>query len=224
MNGAKRIIVEYGDGARREADFEKLSAQGQVELSVLGLCEAPVPEAGKKYALIRWNDGWNEVLAVNEKAKELLRFYSIERMEDIGRFALEIEGGNPDLYIVKRNPDKVKDIMLVDGVSNAQSYIMEEKATVREGGKVEHFYYDKTKPNFKREDDSAASESFNAIVSTVEGELKKTGMTANDLLGKDEAERVKVYKTLARTLGLYGMQRQQDVYGFLQVVIEKLVA
>ncbi|SEM11365.1 hypothetical protein SAMN04489760_104119 [Syntrophus gentianae] len=224
MNGAKRIIVEYGDGVRREADFEKLSKQGQVELSVLGLCEAPLPETGKKYALFRWKDGWNEVLAVNEKAKEVLRFYSIERMEDIGRFSLEIEGGNPDLYIVKRNPDQVKEILLVGSENNTQSYVMEEKATIREGGKVEHFYYDKTKPNFKREDASAASESYDAIVNAVEGELKKAGLDASELLAKDEDERAKTYKALSRALSLYGMQSQQDVYGFIQIAIEKLAA
>ncbi len=219
MDGAKRIIVEYEDGSRREAPFSKLSEKGQSELSALGLCEAP--QTGKSYVVLQWKDGWKEVLAVNEKAVEILRYYTIERMEEIGRLSLEIADANPELSFVKRRPADIKDILFV-GNEALQAYTLEEKATVKEGGKVEHFFYDKKRPGFSMEEAGTASTRYGAILDTLKAELKKKKLKARAVLAMSEDKRVAVCKELARSSGLRGSERQRDVYGFIQLAMEAL--
>ena len=221
MNTPKKIIVEYEDGARREAAFDGLSSTGRTELSALGLCEAAAPDIGTHYLLLEWKDGWKEVKAVGGHVLELLRYYTIERMEEIGRLSMVVADGNPELLVIKRLPGRLERIIFV-GANGPQAYALEEKATVKEGGKTEHIFYDKTRPNFKMEEPVAASALYAAFLDALRGALEKKGISVSGLLAMSERDRLPVYKELARTLGRWGTDRQQDVYGFLTVALKKL--
>jgi hypothetical protein len=221
MNAPKNIIVEYEDGTRQEAAFDKLSSTGRMELSALGLCEPAAQDAGTHYLLLEWKDGWKEVMTVGGKAIEVLRYYTIERVEQIGRLSMEKAEGNPELLIVKRLPGRLERIIFV-GANGPQSYALEEKAMVKEGGKTEHYFYDKTRPNFKMEESAAASARYTALLDALQGALEGKGITASGLLAMREGERLPLYKELAKTLGLRGAERQQDAYGFLTVALQKL--
>ena len=221
MNAPKNIFVEYEDGTRRGASFDRLSSTGRMELSALGLCEAAAPDTGTHYLLLEWKDGWKEVVAVGEKATELLRYYTIERVEEIGRLSMEVADGNPELLMIKRLPARLERIIFVGG-DGPQAYALEEKATVKEGGKTEHYLYDKKRPDFKMEESTAASARYAAFLDALRGALEKKGMAVSGLLAMSEGDRIPLYKELARTLGLRGTERQQDVYGFLTVALERL--
>ncbi|MGD0238500.1 MAG: hypothetical protein ABSC55_28680 [Syntrophorhabdales bacterium] len=221
MNAPKKLIVEYEDGTRREAAFGRLSSAGQSELSSLWLCEAGAADAGKKYLLLEWKDGWKEVAAVGGRALEILRYYTIERREEIGRLSMEVADGNPELLLIKRLPGRLERILFVGG-DGPQAYALEEKAMVKEGGKTERFFYDKKRPEFKMEEPAAASARYTALIDSLKSTLEKKGITVSGLLAMSEGDRIPLYKELTRTLGLRGTERQQDVYGFLTVALEKL--
>jgi hypothetical protein len=221
MNAPKKIIVEYEDGTRQEATFDRLSSMGRTELSALGLCEAAAPDTGTHYLLLEWKDGWKEVKAVSGQTLELLRYYTIERVEEMGRLSMEKADGNPELLVIKRLPGRLERIILV-GSNGPQAYALEEKATVKEGGKTERYFYDKKRPNFKMEEPAAASALYVAFLDALRAALEKKGVTVSGLLAMGERDRLPLYKELAQTLGLRGTERQQDVYGFLALALEKL--
>ncbi len=221
MNGPKRIIMEYEDGTRRETAFASLSKESQAELAAIGSTQASGDEQGKGYLLLQWQDGWQEVVAVDERAVELLRYYTIERVEEIGRLSLELAEGYPQLLMIKRMPRRIERILFVNR-DRLQAYALEEKATVKEGGKIEHILYDKKRPNFRMEDDSASSARYAEILASLKAELEKRGESPSTLLKTGDGDRARLYKELSQSLGLRGTERQQDVYGFLKVVAEKL--
>ncbi|HME45752.1 MAG TPA: hypothetical protein VKF36_21855 [Syntrophorhabdales bacterium] len=220
MNAPKKLIVEYEDGTRQEAAFGRLSSAGQAELSALGLCEAGAADAGKKYLLLEWKDGWKEIAAVGGRAVEILRYYTIERTEEIGRLSMETADGNPELLFIKRLPGRLESILFIDG-DGLQAYALEEKAMVKEGGKTEHYFYDKKRSEFKMKEPTAASARYTALVDSLKSTLEKKGITVSGLLAMSKRDRIPIYKEIARTLGLRGAEREQDVYDFLTVALEK---
>ncbi len=221
MNGPKNVVVEYEDSTRREIMFSKLGRQAQLELASLGLCEAPGAEKPKAYLLLQWKDGWKEVVAVDERATELLRYYTIERVEEIGRVSLERASSAPELLLIKRLPGNIESILLV-GSEELKAYGLQEKVTVKEGGKVEHVFYDKKRPDFCQRSADTASAWYAGILDSIEKELQRKGLTATSVLVKGEDERHAFYRELADLLGLKGTERQQDVHGFLQGALQKL--
>jgi hypothetical protein len=223
MKAPKRIVVEYDDGTRREALFEKLSKQAQMELSNVGLSDALSMEAPMSYLLLQWKDGWKEVVAVDGHPIDLLRYYTIERVEQVGRLSLDTADDVPELLLIKRLPDQVESILFV-GREGPQAYALEEKVAAREGGKIEHIFYDKKRPNFSPEEASAASARYRVLLDALGVELQKKGLNGSELLAMAEGKRTPVYKELARALGLRGTERQRDVYGFLEAAMKKLDA
>jgi hypothetical protein len=221
MSGPKRIVIEYEDGTRREAPFSKLSRQAQAELSSLGPAEAA--GTAKNFVLLEWKDGWKEVAAVDARAVELLRFYALERVEEVGRLSLEVADDYPELLLIKRLPRHIERILFV-GRESLQAYVLEEKVTVKEGGKVEHIFYDKKRPGFKMEDASAASTCFAAVLGSLNEELQKKGLRGSGVVALGEDERRQLYNDLAHALGLRGNRQQQDVYEFLQLALSRLDA
>jgi hypothetical protein len=223
MNGPKRVIVEYDDGTHREAQFGALSKQAQTELSALGVSDVFPKETPISYILLQWKDGWKEVVAVEEPVTDMLRYYTIERVEEVGRLSLNTTNGCPDLLLIKRLPGQVESILFI-GKEGPQAYALEEKVTVREGGKVEHIFYDKKRPNFRMEEASTASFRYRVVLDSLRAELQKKGLDGRKLLAMAEAERTMVYKELAQALGLRGSERQRDVYRFLEAAVKKLDA
>lgn len=221
----KRLIIEYEDGFTKGIDFTQLSKHSQLELSKLGLCPPPlaIPRASKNYLLLRWKDRWQEVIGVDEGSVELLRYYILERVEEVGRMALEVEGDYPMLLTIKRLPKEL-DSMVTVGSGKAKVYGFEPKGNKEEGGKIEHVEYDKAERHFQYEIDKNAETWIEQIVDSLKTELHKRATTPEKVLAMDQAERVKEYKELARGLGIRPMEKQEDVYGFVQLMLEDLAA
>ena len=69
---------------------------------------------------------------------------------------------------------------------------------------------------------TAASSGYTVLLDSLKGAVEKKGASVSGLLTMSERDRIPIYKEIARTLGLRGAERQQDVYGFLAAVLKKL--
>jgi hypothetical protein len=178
-----------------------------------------VTKASDHYVLLRWKDGWKEVVGIPKKAVELLRFYTVERTEEVGRMAFHVAEDYPVLFLVKRLPKEIESLLLM-GPRDEKEYVLEEKRTIKEGGKIEHVLYDKKESGRGEQEGKGAAGWVAELADSLKTELKKKGLTAEKLLSLDEAEKAQAYQELSKTLGIRGMERQEDVQGFLQFMME----
>jgi hypothetical protein len=224
MNLPKRVIVEYDDGNRKEAAFANLSDQGRLELAKLGVCSVPATVGQMKHhLLLRWKDGWNEVIGMDKAGAELLRYYSLERLEHVGRLSVDVGDGYPMMHLINRAPNKLERILLV-GPDEAKMYLLEEKVTVKEGGKTEHIMYDKKRPGFSAEPAEKADAWIDEMTDALRGELKRKGLSAKEILSTEDSKKLDLYRELARGLGLRATHKQADVYGFVQALVKNISA
>ena len=221
MSAPKRLIIEYEDGSMKGIEFRQLSRLSWLELSKLGLCAPPsvMPSPSRYYLLLRWKDGWQEVIGVDKGSVELLRYYVIERMEEVGRMALEVEGDYPVLLMIRRMPKKLESLIIIGG-GGSKVFSLEPKLRREEGGKVEHVEYDKAERHFQHELEKTAQARVKAIMDTLQREFNKSGLTAEKLSAMDQAQRAEEYKKLARALGIRATEKQEDVHGFIQSMTE----
>ena len=226
MSEPKKLLVEYDDGSTREVDYEKVDGETRFHLAKLGLSPAgDRVGAAKSYLLLRWKDGWQEVLGVDGSSVDLLRYYVIERIEDRGRLALETGGEYPELVVIKRTPRDVTAAIIV-GEDGVKSFALDRSVERWEGifeagGKREHVKFDKTGDKYPHEVDTA-EESLAPMLDALKGQLDKAGLVPAGLLAMDESERVAAYKVLASGAGIRGFARQEDVYGFVEAMITRL--
>jgi hypothetical protein len=222
MGIPKRVIVEYDDGNRKEAAFADLTHQGRLELAKLDLCPLPAGAAETgHFLLLRWKDGWNEVIGMEKPGAELLRYYTIERVEQVGRLSVEVPDDYPMLHLINRLPGKVERILLL-GPDEAKAYLMEEKVTVREGGKTEHIMYDRKRPLFSAEPADKADAWIAELVGGIQGRFRDKGLSAADVLSMEDSGKLDLYRELAQALGLRATYRQADVYGFVQALVKNM--
>jgi hypothetical protein len=225
MSQPKRLVVAYEDGSTKEADFSGLDGQLRLKLAQLGLCPPP-DEVGtaKHYLLMRWQDGWHEVIGIDADAAELLRYYVIQRIEDRGRLSLDVGADYPELIIVERTPRELIAATIVGG-DGVKSYALGSEAERWEGifeagGKKEFVKYDKTSdayPHERVEGPEALAEIGDALLD----ELEKKGLTPKALLSMEEPLRIAEYKALAGSVGIRGARKQQDVYGFIEMLLRR---
>jgi hypothetical protein len=224
MNLPKRVILEYDNGNRKEAAFADLSDQGRLELAKLGVCPVPAAVAETKhYLLLRWKDGWIEVIGMEKAGAELLRYYSLERLEHVGRLSVDVRDDYPMLHVINRAPDKLERILLV-GSDKAKMYLLEEKVTVKEGGKTEHIMYDKKRPAFSAEPAEKADAWITELTEALRGELKRKGLSAIEILSTEDSKKLDIYREFAHALGLRATHRQADVHGFVQALVKNISA
>ena len=226
MSQPKRLVVTYEDGSTKEADFSQVDAQLQLRLAQLGLC--PPDEsvgAAKRYLLIRWQDGWQEVLGIDFEAAELLRYYVIQRIEDRGRLSLDVGTEYPELFVVERTPRDVIGAAIVadDGVTSYDlgAEVSRWEGIFDDGGKIEFVKYDRTSdayPHASSED----AEALAGLLATLEERLDEKGLTPQALLAMQEPRRIAAYRELAAGAGIRGARKQEDVYGFIEMLLRRL--
>ncbi len=223
MSTPKRLIIEFEDGTKKMAEFNQINKDLWLLLSRFGFCSPPPPlsELSDYYLLLQWKDGWQEVVGLKKKEAELLRYYTIERVEEVGRMALEIGEEYPALFLIKRLPRQVEGLWII-GNKEKRYYPLGERQTMREGRKVEHTLYDRNNPNLFKEDSQRAEAQFNKIMDVLREEIEKGGFTFKEVLAMDLEHRVEKYKVWSRKLGVTAMERQEDLYGFMQFLLIKL--
>ncbi len=223
MKTPKYFFIEYDDGSTKKIEFNQLSRPVHLELSRMGLCPSPfeTPEPSKHYLLLRWKNGWQEVTGVDKNPLDLLRYYILERMEEVGRMALEVKGDYPVLLSIKRLPKELDRLMIV-GSDHAKVYRLEPKAKKEEGDKIEHVEFDRAERHFQPEPEEKAEVWVAEVTEALKNELDRKGLSAKKLLNEDPSHRVKEYKELAKALGLRATERQEDVYGFIELMIKNM--
>jgi hypothetical protein len=169
--------------------------------------------------LLRWQNGWQEVLGIKKDYLELIRYYSIERVEETGRIALDTGDDFPMLIYVKRFPMQLESALVVDS-NSAKMHIFIEKATVKQGGTTEHFFYDKKNSEFSLEDSKKADSWLSELTDSVHKELEKNGLTCKNLLSVDLDKRHASYGKIAKALGIRAMKTQEDLFDFIELLLE----
>ena len=227
MGILKRLIIEYEDGSTRELDFNRLNDSVRREICRVGVCSTPANTYSERYLLIHWKDGWQEVVAIEGDDSELLRYYVIQRIEERGRLALEVGASYPQLFIIKRMPRDIDSLLIVGG-DYAKYYEVESEVEISEGifesgGKREYIKYNKTDTRYPHEP-SDESKILNELVNSMKLELDKKGLTAAELLVKDQSTRIEEYKEIAQVMGIRGKELQSDVYGFIELLVRRLTA
>jgi hypothetical protein len=225
MTVPKHLTIEFEDGSKNAVAFSQLTRAAWLELAHMGLCPPPsaASESSRHYLLMRWKNGWQEVIGIDKSSVELLRYYVLERVEDVGRIAFEVEGDYPVLVTVKRLPKEL-DSLVIFGKAGVKRYHMQPKVKREEGGKIEHVEYDRAERHFQSEPEETTETHVQEMTNSLAAELNKRGLSPEKLLTMECAHKFAKYKELAKALGLRATERQEDVYGFLQLMIEKLTA
>ena len=226
MSQPKRLVVTYEDGSTKEADFARIDPDLRLKLAQLGLCP-PLEHVGaaKHYLLVRWKDGWQEVVGVGSGAADLLRYYVIQRIEDRGRLSLDIGCEYPELLIVERTPRDVVGAAIVsdDGVTSYElgSEVARWEGIFEDGGKKEFVKYDRTSDAYPHES-SEDPEALTGVIGALQKQLGDKGLTPRELLSMEEPLRIAQYRELAAGAGVRGAREQQDVYGFVEMLLRRL--
>jgi hypothetical protein len=225
MRIPKYFIIEYEGGSTRKIEFNQWSKGFHLELSRMGLCPSPAEttRASRQYLLLRWKGGWQEVIGVEKNSVDLLRYYILERTEELGRIALNVNEDYPVLVTVKRLPKELDRLMIV-GNGKAKGYHLEPKARKEEGDKIEHVEFDRADRHFQPQPEGQAETWLAEVTEALRNELNRKGLSAERLLAADPSHRVREYKDLAKVLGLRATEKQEDIYGFIQLMIENMVA
>ena len=225
MSQPKRLVVTYDDGSTKEADFADLDGRLRLQLAEIGLCPAlERVGAAKHYLLVRWQDGWQEVFAVDTDSAELLRYFVIERIEDRGRLSVDVGADYPELFIVKRTPEEVTEAVIVgdDGIRwyGLGSQVERWEGIFEAGGKLEFVKYDKTSDAYPHESNEDP-EALAGVVDRLLSGLEKKGLAPSALLSMPEPLKLAEYKGLADEAGILGARKQEDVYGFIEMLLRR---
>ncbi len=224
---SKRVVVEYEDGSTKAIDFDKLSRSSQLEISRAVDGSPSLAMDSEKYLLLGWKDGWHEVVAINGDSIELLRYHVIRRIEDQGRLSLEVGTSYPQLFIINRVPRDLNSLLILDN-NSAKYYELDSEVETWEGifeagGKKEYVKYDKTELRYTQ-DCREGREILSELMNSVKQEIDKEKLGTEDLLAKDESIKTKEYEKIAQGMGIRGKETQQDVYGFIELLVTRLAA
>ena len=166
--------------------------------------------ADKKYVLIKWKDGWQEVIGVEGDTIDLNKYFVIERVEYYGRLIFDRPKGEyPGMVVLDRAPLELEKVALVGGDGDK---VLKQTSTYREGPRLEYNYeLEKGSGNF-----------YGEVVESVKKVLVDKGISAKELLAKAEPERSKEIGKLARAANILGGKSQADLIGFMEELLRKL--
>jgi hypothetical protein len=161
-----------------------------------------------KYLVLKWKDGWREVIKIPYETEDLLRYYVIRRMEEEGRLVLKKEE-YPELVLIDRKPQSLNQVMVYDGEGKA--YSLMPKNSERIGDKIE-LVYEKTE----------SKEFIAEVMWQVKNFLQNREVTPNDVLSLSEKERTKLLEEMRRSIHIYASKDNNDCLNFLKLILEHL--
>lgn len=156
-----------------------------------------------KYALIKWKDGYQEVTALDEESKGILRYYVVERVEKFGRLAIDSAAQYPGLKVIGRKPDQIESITLTEDGS-AKVFTLAPKEDKAEGGRIDHHY--------------AVKEIDNKGMDELIAKLKKVALE----LGIDpKAAKEEELEKIRKASRLAAFEKEPEVLGFIKMLLRK---
>jgi len=156
-----------------------------------------------KYALIKWKDGYQQVAALDEESKGILRYYVVERVEQFGRLAIDSTAQYPGLKIIGRKPDQIESITLTEDGS-AKVFTLTPKEDKAEGGRIDHHY--------------AVKEIDNKVMDELVAKLKKIALE----MGIDpKTAKEEDLEKIRKALGLSAFEKEAEVLSFIKMLLQK---
>jgi len=156
-----------------------------------------------KYALIKWKDGYQEVAALDDESKGILRYYVVERIEKSGRLAIDSTAQYPGLKVIGRKPDQIESITLTEDGS-AKVFTLTPKEDKAEGGRVDHHY--------------AVKEIGNKGMDELVAKLKKVVLE----LGIDpKTAKEEDLEKIRKASGLAAFEKEAEVLNFVKMLLQK---
>jgi hypothetical protein len=166
--------------------------------------------ADKKYVLIQWKDGWQEVIGVEGDTVDVNKYFVIERLEQYGRLVFDRPKGEyPGLVVLERAPLELEKVALV-GVGTER--VMKQTSTYREGTRLEYTY----------ELEKGPGDFYAEVVNSLKKTLADRGMAAQELLAKAEPGRSTEIAGIAKAARILGGKSQADLIGFMEEVLRKI--
>ena len=199
------LVIEFEDASKTSISFEALPYHLQCELLRQPFASRPLPDnAGDKFVFMEWEDGWKEVLSVDEACSSIGRYSVITRPEEVGRLALRSGNGYPELIEVTRRPSNITRITFVD------TFRLTPGSSYREGNKIDRFF-----------ELTDADDALDAVFEALKKALEDEGIDAKDLHAGDWSQRRELYERIRRRMGIVAAYRQQDAYDFIAHLIIK---
>jgi hypothetical protein len=166
--------------------------------------------ADRKYALLKWKDGWQEVVPVESDAIDFSRYYVIERKEHFGRLVINRpEGEYPGLLVIERSPMEISEIAMVDGGDGRE---LKQAATYQEGARLEYHY------DLQRKEGSLIEKLKDDIRQALSGR----GVSAKEILSKPVPERRTEIEAIGKAVHVVGGKKQEDLVGFIELLLEEM--
>ncbi len=168
--------------------------------------------ADKKYVLLRWKNGWQEVIAVEGDSVDFDKYYVVERVEYHGRLVLRRpKGEHPGLVILDHAPLELEKMTLVGGDSDGDR-VLSQTSTDREGTRLEYRY----------QLQKGSGDLYEEALNSVKKALADKGISAKELLAKTEPDRSKEIGKIARAASIFGGKSQADLIDFMVTLLQKL--
>lgn len=162
--------------------------------------------ADKKYVVMKWKDGWQEVVAVEGDVIGFDKYYVIERLENFGRLVFNRPKGEvPGLLVIDRDPRDIEQMVLMNETEDQRTLAF--KDTYREGARLEYNYDLQNKGDFVTE-----------LTGKTKDALGKKGLSAKDMLLKGDPDIV----ALAKEINVVGGKSQQDLVQFMKILLRKI--
>ncbi len=226
MTIPKKLKIEFDDGSSRCINFSSLSQPFQQEILKIADVEDQQTDE-RSYVLLQWKDGWQEVFSVSHKSAKLLRYYTINRIEETGRLSLNVGNNYPLLFTVKRLPRDVEKIYIIND-DGALSYKFDNEYEMHEGiyecgGKKEFHKYDDIEGihvNCQMDSSTVAiPDELDAMLDRdmERQDTEKIDTTANEessISGQD-------YREVAKNIGVRGFMSDSDVQDFIHFLLSK---
>jgi hypothetical protein len=199
-----KILVEFEDGSTCEAPFESLPETLQLDLMRQPFASEPSPEPEKeKFLILEWDDGWKEVIRVDNTCTEINRYYVISRVEHVGRLSIRKQNDYPQLIEIMRRPLNLKRITFAD------TFEVSLQRSDREGEKTDHFFA-------LTKEGMALPNMMDAFKAAVE----KQSIDLKTLKFQKPDAQLEQYEKIRRVLGIKAGLRQQDVYDFIAFLVK----
>ncbi len=166
--------------------------------------------AEKKYVLVKWKDGWQEVIGVEGDTVDINKYFVIERVEYYGRLVFDRPKGEyPGLVVLDRAPLELEKVALVGGDGDR---VLKQTTTSKEGTRLEYYY----------ELDKGPGDFYAEVVNSVKKALADAGISAKELLARAEPEKSREIGKIARAAHVLGGKSQADLVSFMEAVLQKL--
>ncbi len=164
-----------------------------------------------KYVLMKWKDGWKEVVAIAEDAVGFNKYYVIERKEYFGRLVFNRPDGEyPGLIVIDRAPMEMEEIAMLNG--NFDEWNLSQVSTYKEGDRVEY--------NYELQKDEAGC--IQDVKKEIEQALARRGVTAKGILSMPDSERSREIKTIALDARIVANKDQRALKEFIEILLRSI--